>query len=698
MVPATPRIDFLSPTTGAVGKEIYICGAAFGSVQGSSYVSFGQTRATDYVKWSDQLIVVRVPGEASGPMEVSVTTQAGTSNRAPFTAVKPPVIESVIPSYGPQGAQVEIKGAFFGEGQGPARYVSFNEINPPSYDLWSEDRIMLKVPYGLSGVVKVTVTTPMGSSDPAFLAGVLESSGSFLTSLLANLDTVVAEAAAQGVNNNPDLVDAALDNLDVDSLLYILEHTTGFSEELSAHLSPLAGAGLALGLSNNMDFLSTLIGELDAGMLADLLTAHPETARELAAYLDADFAGAVAGGLNGGQTFLTQLISYLDPAVIAQALDVNPGLTRDLIAALDGSLGEAVAEAINTDPTFIVELLANLGYDTGQAMAEGTNLNVQEGRGFLENVLRYLDADVAAAVGQALEYADADFIAELVGNLNADTGTVMGKAANANPDLMEVLMANLAPATAEALAEGLNASAGSADPSKRAFLTNLLAGLDSSTGEAVGKGLNAMAAAGADSALYAILDNTEEHTVIAIADALEMNTAFLDAVIKNLDGAALAVGLNAGLDPAVSDFLVDNLAATDADMMARVMNSTEGQGLTNELLAALSGQRVAQALGSGAQSFIADLVGGLDGKQTAEIMTGTSSSDLGHGLQMNLDLLAVPGLDQQMANAIDNSLAGYPNSLMRRLGMKTYVVLDFLGMTYEWLWTYTTDAGTGKIY
>ncbi len=119
--------------------------------------------------------------------------------------------------------------------------------------------------------------------------------------------------------------------------------------------------------------------------------------------------------------------------VIGDALDVNPELTRDLIASLDGELGEAIAKAINSKPDFLVALLADLDSTTGAAMAEGTNINSLEGRGFLENMLRYLDPSVAEAAGLALE-TNPDLLVQVVGNLKAETGERMAEAQNANPE------------------------------------------------------------------------------------------------------------------------------------------------------------------------------------------------------------------------------------------------------------------------
>ena len=134
------------------------------------------------------------------------------------------------------------------------------------------------------------------------------------------------------------------------------------------------------------------------------------------------------------------------------------------------------------------------------------------------------------------------------------------------------------------------------------FLTNLLANLDSDTGAAVGEGMNAMAAGGVGSPLYITLAGTQQHTAAAIADALEGNTAFADALVKHLDAALLGPAISAGLYPLLgSAFLADFLGYAGepgvkgtAESLASTMNSPQGQNLTNQLLANLDGSRVAQ--------------------------------------------------------------------------------------------------------
>jgi photosystem II stability/assembly factor-like uncharacterized protein len=110
--------------------------------------------------------VAKVPTGIEGQLNVTVTTPAGTSNKLSFTAIMPPTILNITPASGPAGTQIEITGAAFGPREGPTNYVSFNDLKPLTYDYWSEERIVAKVPQALTGKVAITVTTPVGTSNP----------------------------------------------------------------------------------------------------------------------------------------------------------------------------------------------------------------------------------------------------------------------------------------------------------------------------------------------------------------------------------------------------------------------------------------------------------------------------------------------------------------------------------------------------
>jgi hypothetical protein len=81
-----PTIYSITPFSGYVGTEVILAGADFQASQNDSYVSFGQVRAMEYTSWSDSQIKCKVPEGTWGQVEVTVTTDGGTSNTVTFTA------------------------------------------------------------------------------------------------------------------------------------------------------------------------------------------------------------------------------------------------------------------------------------------------------------------------------------------------------------------------------------------------------------------------------------------------------------------------------------------------------------------------------------------------------------------------------------------------------------------------------------
>jgi subtilisin family serine protease len=84
-----PEISGIVPDSGPAGTPVIIQGSAFGSTQGSSYVSFGGIQADAYTSWSDTRIVCDVSSGVAGEVEVTVTTPMGTSGGVPFTVTAP---------------------------------------------------------------------------------------------------------------------------------------------------------------------------------------------------------------------------------------------------------------------------------------------------------------------------------------------------------------------------------------------------------------------------------------------------------------------------------------------------------------------------------------------------------------------------------------------------------------------------------
>ena len=158
----TPRIASLSPASGVKGATLTINGELFGAARGSSYVMFGTTGVTRYISWSDTRIQVAVPMGFGGRSTVKVTTSGGISNGATFRVI--PQISTMNPVVGRAGSTVTITGQGFGSWVSRSTYVYFGSKRVVQYKKWSNDKLVVVVPSGVSGKVKVTVLTQGGTS------------------------------------------------------------------------------------------------------------------------------------------------------------------------------------------------------------------------------------------------------------------------------------------------------------------------------------------------------------------------------------------------------------------------------------------------------------------------------------------------------------------------------------------------------
>jgi hypothetical protein len=159
-----PAISGISPASGTPRVGVTINGSGFGATRGTSNVSFGATGASgsDYISWSDTRIACRVPVSAAGRVDVSVTTDAGTSNAVPFRVV--PAISTMKPSSGRPGTILTINGQGFGSWVSGQCLVMFGPTRAVRYLSWSNGTIKVLVPNARPVRVALAVRTPGGTS------------------------------------------------------------------------------------------------------------------------------------------------------------------------------------------------------------------------------------------------------------------------------------------------------------------------------------------------------------------------------------------------------------------------------------------------------------------------------------------------------------------------------------------------------
>jgi len=159
-----PAVTAVTPNSGPStgGTVVTITGTGFA---GATAVMFGANPATN-LTISDTAITATAPAGAVGPVDITVTTPAGTSATSPadqFTYLVPtPAVTAISPASGPEAGrtQVTISGSHFTG----ATTVSFGATTATAAIVNSDTSITATAPPGTDGIVDVTVTGPGGTS------------------------------------------------------------------------------------------------------------------------------------------------------------------------------------------------------------------------------------------------------------------------------------------------------------------------------------------------------------------------------------------------------------------------------------------------------------------------------------------------------------------------------------------------------
>lgn len=147
-----PVISTVSPTSDyAEHDDITITGSRFEAAQGTSTVTFNGVEADTYVSWSDTVVVVKVPDDATTG-DVKVKVGANESNGSGFTVL--PHIDYLDPYSGIVGDTFDIHGTGFGASQG-ASTVTLSGVGL-TVSSWDNRTITVTVAETVSGNVVVT--------------------------------------------------------------------------------------------------------------------------------------------------------------------------------------------------------------------------------------------------------------------------------------------------------------------------------------------------------------------------------------------------------------------------------------------------------------------------------------------------------------------------------------------------------------
>ena len=160
-----PTVTSVSPSDGSPdgGNEVTVSGTGFSE---SAVVNVGNVAATDIHVNSTSSITATVPAAAVGTVDVTVTTEWGTSGTSPadtYTYDGAPTITDVQPQAGPESGGTVV--TVLGSGFTSATVVMFGTVEATSLSVVSPTTLMATSPPG-QGTVSITITTA-GGSDPS---------------------------------------------------------------------------------------------------------------------------------------------------------------------------------------------------------------------------------------------------------------------------------------------------------------------------------------------------------------------------------------------------------------------------------------------------------------------------------------------------------------------------------------------------
>jgi hypothetical protein len=160
----SPLISSISPTAGATsgGRGVTIFGSHFINVTG---VSFGSTPALSFVVESQSRIIAVTPPQSAGEVNVTVTTESGTSNSTATFTYEPvviPTIDSVTPNSGSPtgGTYATLSGSGFRD------IISITVGGEPSdyFYVLDDNELVFEVPAGDVGTVSIVLITDGGTA------------------------------------------------------------------------------------------------------------------------------------------------------------------------------------------------------------------------------------------------------------------------------------------------------------------------------------------------------------------------------------------------------------------------------------------------------------------------------------------------------------------------------------------------------
>jgi hypothetical protein len=163
---SAPTVTAVSPSSGSTagGTAVSVTGT---HLTGATGASLGSVAAASFTVLSDTQLVVLTPPQAAATVDLTVTTQAGTSSTSSadhftYSPASAPSVSGITPTSGPTygGTSVTITGSNFTG----VSAVNFGTVAATSFQFLSDTTLTAVAPAGSSGTVDVKVTTPSGTS------------------------------------------------------------------------------------------------------------------------------------------------------------------------------------------------------------------------------------------------------------------------------------------------------------------------------------------------------------------------------------------------------------------------------------------------------------------------------------------------------------------------------------------------------
>jgi hypothetical protein len=345
-----PSVTSVSPTSGSTagGTVVTVNGSGF---MAASAVKFGTVAASAFTVLSDTQLVATAPAQASGTVDITVTTPTSTSSTGSadhftYNNASAPTVTSVTPSSGTTAGGTLV--TIFGTNLAAATSVTFGGTAATIIANYGSTAVIAKSPAHAVGTVDIQVTTAGGTSSTGSADHFTYSSSLFAGGTPGVVPDSFAPSGTPGGglsgysvelyvdNSNGDLSADELARID-DAVAAVESVITPFGVSLTEVSDP-AQANFTLSMDSG-----TLLGGLAEGILGCTSPGQVTVVQGWDWYAGAD-ATQIGGGQYDFQTVATHELGHTlglghnaDPTSVMYAL-LNPGEVKRALTSTDLSV------------------------------------------------------------------------------------------------------------------------------------------------------------------------------------------------------------------------------------------------------------------------------------------------------------------------------------------------------------------------